>query len=96
MASSKELFLKSESTVKKCIEIVKSTEFEALVAFARAEFSQRNPTSEQSTGANNFINILFSLPIDEAPEPEWVDPGLKHETPVHPRDRKEQETNNKS
>jgi hypothetical protein len=88
MASSKELYIRSsdDESLKKIIGIVKSMDFEKLVVHARAEFSERFcPSSEQLTGANNFINVLINLADEEAPEPAWVESGLKHDLSVPER-----------
>jgi len=85
MASSKDLFLRNEEDVKAALAITKSDIFFKLLAYARAEFTQRNPTAEQSTGANNFISILADLPEENTEEPEWVQSGLKHDLSVPER-----------
>jgi hypothetical protein len=88
MATSKDLFLRNDQDVKDALVITKSPVFEKLIAFARAEFSERSPTREQSEGAKNFIAILQDLPEESAGEPEWIESGLKHEFTVPSRESK--------
>jgi hypothetical protein len=90
MASSKELYIRSSSddTLVSIITTLKSMDFEKLIVHARAEFSERFcPSSEQLTGANNFINVLLNLADEEAPEPEWVQSGLRHDFSIPERDK---------
>ena len=86
MAQSKDQFCRSKEDVSAALAITKSDIFFKMLAYARAEFSERNPTLEQSMGANNFVNILLDLPEETEQEPEWVGSGLKHDLSVHPRD----------
>jgi hypothetical protein len=79
MAESKTLFLRNEEDVKAALAITKAPIFDKLIAFARAEFSERSPTREQSEGVKNFIKILSDLPEDGTPEPDWIESGLKHD-----------------
>jgi hypothetical protein len=88
MAESKTLFLRNDQDVKAALLIVKSPAFEKLILFARAEFSERSPTREQSEGAKNFIAILSGLPDEEAAEPDWIESGLKHDLTVLSREPK--------
>ena len=89
MASSKELFISTmdDQSHKKMIGMVKSAEFERLIAFARAEFSQNNPTADQCTGANNFVSILENLPDDETEAAAWVKCGIHHDLSVPDRSK---------
>lgn len=93
MATSKDLFLRNDDDVKAALLITKSPAFDKLIAFARAEFSEQSPTREQSEGAKNFINILMSLPDEDAAPIEWVESGLKHDLSIP--DRTEPKTEQK-
>lgn len=87
MASSKELFLRDKEDVKEALKITTSTTFDKMLAFARAEFSQLNPSSEQCAGVSNFIIILKNLPDDEAPDLTPIESGLHHDLSVPTRDQ---------
>ena len=86
MASSKDLFQRNKQDVKDALLITKSPVFDKLIAFALAEFAQRCPTSDQYTGANNFIGILKDLPEEVGDTPNWIEPGLHHEFTKPTRD----------
>jgi hypothetical protein len=86
MGKAKELFLRSKSDVSAALQTVKSRDFETLLTFARSEFSERNPTAEQSRGVSMFIEVLRNLPEDEPDETTWAEitsgASLDHEMRV--------------
>lgn len=85
MASSKETFLRNEDDVKAALAITKSSSFDKLLVFSRAEFMQRYyPTSEQVKAVNDFIAILLGMADDEETEIS-VDSGIRHD--LTPTDR---------
>lgn len=86
MADSKELFCRNKRDMDAALKITKADIFYKMIAYARAEFTHRCPTAEQSTGANNFINILMNLPEESIEAPEWIDSGLHHDLSVPARD----------
>ena len=90
MASSKEYFLRDDNDVKAALAITKSPIFDKMIAFARAEMSQLNPTSDQLLGANKFIEVLSSLPDEDAEQIEPINSGLKHDLSIP--ERKEPKT----
>lgn len=83
--TSKDLFLRGKDEVTDALKITKSITFERMIAFARAEFMEHNPTFEQSTGAANFIRILCDLPEDVQEPTEWISSGLQHDLSIPSR-----------
>ena len=88
MPQSKDLFCRSKDDVKSAIAITRGGIFDKMLAYARAEFMQRNPSVEQSAGANNFISILLDLPEEETAEPTWIESGISHDLSVPSREKK--------
>ena len=85
MADSKVLFLRNKDDVKAALAITTSDIFYKMIAYARAEFTQTNPSAEQSEGANKFIGILMSLPEEEPVIPENLTSGITHDLSVPER-----------
>lgn len=85
MADSKSLFLRNKDDVKAALAITTTDIFYKMIAYARAEFSQSNPSSEESNGANKFISILMSLPEEEPVIPENLTSGLEHDLSIPDR-----------
>ena len=85
MASSKDLFLRNQEDVKAALAVTKAPIFERLIAFARAEMSQINPTADQMLGANKFIEILSSLADEDAEPIGPIESGLKHDLSIPDR-----------
>lgn len=90
MQTSKDLFHRSKTDVKAALGITKSDIFFKMIAYSRAMFSQQNPTYEQATGANNFINILFNLPEEDTEPEQWIDSGLQHDLSIPEKTDKQQ------
>ena len=57
----KDLFLESEDRRKAHFAIVKSEAFEEAVVFAMADYASDNPTAEQLTGVNRFLDRFIHL-----------------------------------
>lgn len=61
MPAPKNLFLESKDKCRAHLAIVKSDAFEEAVVFALADYAADNPTREQLTGANAFLDRFIHL-----------------------------------
>lgn len=68
MNSPKTLLLQNKEAVTRINAMLVSNEFALMMTYARAEFSLRNPSTEQGVGASMLENIIISLvdPVAEA------------------------------
>lgn len=89
MSTPKDLYLRNDDEVKAALAIVKSDVFERLLVFATSEFASRCPTTEKLQGANQFIQIMRTLPEDDSKGGSFPQPGLEHNIEVS-LDRKPQ------
>lgn len=80
MSASKEFFLRGDKeAVARAIAIIKSSDFDRIIAFARGEFMEKNLSAEASAGANTFIATMINLIEEPGEESETISSGLDHE-----------------
>lgn len=88
MGASKTEYCRNKEDVAAALGIVKSDQFAKLIIYAKAEFNEYLPSTEQCRGAELFERILRTMAdVDSAP-PTWPDGGLDHNLEVPNRDVK--------
>lgn len=93
MSASKELFLRSDKeAVSRAIALIKSSDFDRIVAFARAEFMEKNLPADQCVGANTFIATMRDLIEEPGEESDNLSSGLDHEMKIPNRSEPKPET----
>jgi hypothetical protein len=73
MNSPRTLLLQNKEAVAKINAMLVSNEFALMMTYARAEFSLRNPSTEQGVGAALLENIIISLVDPETEQKTWAE-----------------------
>lgn len=76
--NSKKLFFKVKDLAPFWAKIAHDDQFELVLTFARAEFAESQPSSEELRGAERFAGILQTLADNEEGSTPFPSPGLHH------------------